>query len=287
MFGGFDPFSGFMQDTWLFDGATWSMVTSTAAPSARADCMLAQCDKDGSLLAFGGTGIDPATAENGFLADTWVWDGSEWSGLATLGPSARCSGATGFHAGLDQMVIFGGYSCAPDTPFLRDTWVWSGGLWVKQVPQHSPSPRSGAAMTFDTSLNQLLLFGGGNGSLVGDTWVWDGSEWNSIATKHAPSARMNAGMTFHTGLGATVLFGGIGLGSTTQSGLLDDTWAFDGEDWTQLKAGAPPPGGDCRCMFSGPTLEKAWLLCNRGGKTIDATTGQVGAGAYQLSAWTL
>src|ERR1051326_3485654 len=57
-----------------------------------------------------------------------------------------------------------------------------------------------------------------------------------------PSARSNASMAFDSTKGRTLLFGGAG--GTAGSSLLNDTWEWDGDNWTQVADIGPAARSD-------------------------------------------
>lgn len=102
-----------------------------------------------------------------------------------------------------------------------------------------PPARSGHAMTFDSATGQAILFGGTNGTAFGDTWALYDSTWTQLAPTNAPSPRSGHAMAYDVVNARTLLFGGGG--SSLASSRNDETWAFDGVDWTQLAPTASPP----------------------------------------------
>jgi hypothetical protein len=71
--------------------------------------------KRGQVIIFGGVGSD------GFLGDTWSWNGSEWRKLAETGPEPRGMGYLAYDQQRDRVVCFGGRKRWPDGD-LNDTW---------------------------------------------------------------------------------------------------------------------------------------------------------------------
>src|SRR5580658_4430142 len=67
LFGG-DSEGEYAQQSWIWNGATWTLV-SVAGPSSRAGAVMAPLN--GAVLLFGGMG--PSAT---ILSDTWSWDGS-------------------------------------------------------------------------------------------------------------------------------------------------------------------------------------------------------------------
>lgn len=60
--------------------------------------------------------------------DTWAWDGTRWSVVATVGPPERQWHAMASDAVRGEIVLFGGYQGARS----GDTWVWGR--------DHNPCP---------------------------------------------------------------------------------------------------------------------------------------------------
>ena len=91
-------------------------------------------------------------------------------------------------------------------------------------------------MAYD-GLNALtVLFGGisANG-LYDDTWTFDGHVWRVQHPLHHPGIRQGASMGFDPKSGRVILFGGY----VAEGQPLNETWAWQGNDWTQLDAPGP------------------------------------------------
>ena len=137
------------------------------------------------------------------------------------------------------MVLFGGNNSAG---VLGDTWTWNGvtKTWTQQNPAASPSARA-APMAYDTATQTAVLFGGnGNGSeCFTDTWTWNGTTWVQQFPASAPSARAGASMVYDATLGEIVLFGGDANNIWEDS--LNDTWTWNGTNWTEIYPATVPP----------------------------------------------
>jgi hypothetical protein len=140
-----------------------------------------------------------------------------------------------------NVVLFGGF--AGQTP-LDDTWTWNGAAWShRQGLTANPSARQGGAMAYDELKRQVILFGGLGGSAqTNDTWAWDGSGWQQLHPAHSPSPRDGASMSFDPAISAIVLYGGVD-NSTPMPSAINDTWAWNGSDWTALRPAQSPAGG--------------------------------------------
>jgi hypothetical protein len=227
VFGGFDA-TGYLNDTWVFDGSTWSPAATPNAPSPRAASAMAYDRVAGKLVLFGGF--------NGtqYLGDTWTWDGSAetWSEATpttlpdpvTL-PMMFTDPKTG-HAGM-----FGGYD---GSRYQLTTWRWSGTNWDNVNPPTSPSARGAAIIANDFAHKTVVMFGGLADVNPVNTWTWDGSDWTLQSTSAQPDSLYYAPAAFDPMLGKVVTFsGGSGLNTT---------WAWTGTDWILLPTVNTPLG---------------------------------------------
>lgn len=102
-----------------------------------------------------------------------------------------------------------------------------------------PPTRLFHGLAYDEASTRVVLFGGaGSGGALGDTWELDGDVWTQQAPTNSPAARQGHAMAYDRNLQRVLLFGG-GPGATAQR--TDETWAWDGVDWTQLTPAVSPP----------------------------------------------
>jgi hypothetical protein len=154
--------------------------------------------------------------------------------------------------------LFGGNPNQPAT-FFGDTWEWDGSYWT-QIEDTGPASRSGHAMVYDSDLQLTFLFGGAVvGANKNDTWQWNGEGWTQLADS-GPSPRFSHAMAFDPGRNRTVLFGGISSVSPEGAlNVLQDTWEFDGDTWTQQQD-AGPPGRGSHAMAYDPSTGRVVLF---------------------------
>lgn len=118
--------------------------------------------------------------------------------------------------------------------------------WTQLSPTNSPSPRIRAQISFDAAANRTVLFGGADNAAFppanfGDTWTWDGFDWSQQSPAASPSARFFGGMVYDVIRNVTVLYGGLSA-SMISTSYKNDTWEYDGTNWTQVTT-ANTPGG--------------------------------------------
>ncbi len=175
------------------------------------------------------------------LNDTWVWDGANWTEKSPqTSPPLRVYPAMAFDSAHGQVVMFGGQS--PPGAYLNDTWIWDGTNWTEMSPTTSPPPRLGHAMAYDAARGQVVLFGGFDPSANGlnDTWLWDGSNWHQESPATSPAVRGEHALAYDSAHGQVVLFAGY-YKSGIPAQPLQDTWTWNGSNWTQQTPSTSPP----------------------------------------------
>jgi hypothetical protein len=97
---------------------------------------------NGQMVMFGGADDTSVSA----LAETWLWDGKNWTQYTGLGaPPGRWGASAAAFDG--SIVLFGGTDENNDV--FGDTWTWSGCGWdpLDLEPDQGPPPRFDAAMS--------------------------------------------------------------------------------------------------------------------------------------------
>jgi hypothetical protein len=94
-------------------------------------------------------------------------------------------------------------------------------------------------MAFDLARRQTVMFGGAKDGTVNgglnDTWTWNGLDWTQQNPATVPPTRTWAPASFDLARGVVVMFGGrIHGGPVGPSGVQNDTWEWNGTDWTQI-----------------------------------------------------
>jgi hypothetical protein len=198
------------------------------------------------------------------MRERWLWTQKE-----DIGPRPRSGAAMAYEAARQRVVLFGG---GDDNGSFNDTWEWDGDAWT-QVADMGPSARQFCGMTYDDSRQRLVLFGGevmGFTQGNGETWEWNGREWTQVADM-GPPPRMGCAMSYDTVRHRVVLFGGFS-NLPPQPKYFDDTWEWDGTEWTQIADTGPSERGflpmvfdisrECLVLFGGydglETLGDSW-----------------------------
>ncbi len=134
--------------------------------------------------------------------------------------------------------MFGGF----DGSANGDTWEWDGTGWTKILALTAPQARSGHGIAYDPTRERVVMFGGlGAESVLQDMWEWTGTTWNELTPTTRPEARSNGVMTLDSNRGVVVLFGGTDPNAATGVAY-DDTWEWNGTNWTKIAADVHPAG---------------------------------------------
>ena len=132
--------------------------------------------------------------------------------------------------------------------------------WTAAVIQ--PDGRNCAAMAYDTTNGNALLFGGYDGSkYLNDTWSYNSTtgKWTKKNPATSPAARARHGMVYDADQGRFLMFGG-----TDASKLYDDTWTYTPSTgtWASVNPGTKP---SARSMFGMSYDSKSKLTVLFGG----------------------
>jgi hypothetical protein len=119
------------------------------------------------------------------LGDTWAWDGTAWTLLATGGPKL-CDAGLAFDARRGRLVMFGGRVADPAGPIQTDAlYELVGTAWQLIDTVERPAARFEHGMAFDSSRGRVVVTGGvtllpdRSIAPLDDTWEWDGTQWEN------------------------------------------------------------------------------------------------------------
>lgn len=266
LFGGYSVIDGSLDDTWTFDGSTWTQLHPAHSPPAVYQAQFAYEGTSGDLVLFGGCCASRTD-------ETWLFDGTDWSQANPVSsPPGRGDGAFVWDPATQSDVLFGGVG----SDITNDTWTWAHGTWTQQQPVDSPSARDRMGAAYDPTSGQVVVFSGFGGfrcvadqngndyctAHAPDTWTWNGNDWTQAATGVLPPGREQGAMAYDPTLGGVVLYGGFSEGGLA----LDDSWLFRGGTWQPLSPLASPDpgyGGRLASAPGGPTVYIGGLYDNQ------------------------
>ena len=194
-------------------------------------------------------------------------------------PFQRAGAALAFDPVEGLGVVFGGR--AANGTLLNDTWVNDGdfpGRWgaAPYTLHVAPPPLFDAAMTFDTTLNEFLLFGGSlaNGTAYNGTWVFSSFAWVDLSghLPAAPPADRSPTMAFDPATGEVLLVSSADPGAT---------WSFGSGGWTALPSSEWPTPTVNATAVEDPSLGGVLLF---GGQSVGSGSDPVNSTWTFLSA---
>ncbi|MEM7201764.1 MAG: kelch repeat-containing protein [Planctomycetota bacterium] len=90
------------NETWEWDGATWTQLFPSRQPSARSGHSMVYDSRRGVIVLFGGY-------DGSYRGEAFEWDGTTWTRRAGAGPGPRSDAAMAFDSGRGVVVLFGGF----------------------------------------------------------------------------------------------------------------------------------------------------------------------------------
>ena len=275
-----------MNDVWRLSSVggtnlSWSQVHPTGtAPAKRWGHSAGYDPSTNRMIIFGGAEGFSSPCAN----DVWVLTNANgnggtpaWMQLSPSGtaPPARTTQGGVYDSASDTLMIFGGQDCFSTT--FSDVWVLSNANGVSGTPTWTelslsggPGPRQAIeqSVVYDATTNELILFGGSNGSgtIFNDVWVLsnaNGSGGSPVWTQLSPAgtppaARGGNSAIYDPGTNRMTIFGGGG-----SSGLLGDTWVLTSANgqggtptWSQIASSSvnfPEPRANHTAVYNTST----------------------------------
>jgi len=219
------------------------------------------------VVLFGGSGLNT----------TWSYSGGNWTLLhPSRSPPGRVYATMSDDPADGEVVLFGGERVTPngtDLAILNDTWGFANGTWTNLTSTaHGPPARVGAMSAYDSTSEDVVLFGGENETtLLNGTWTFHAGRWTEVPTgTEAPTGRYSAGFADDPGDSGVLLFGGAPCDGSL-GGLCNDTWTFSDGAWTEHATRTQPSPRATAGIVYDPTFD------------ADALTGGVGFPCWVVS----
>jgi N-acetylneuraminic acid mutarotase len=200
----------------------------------------------------------------------------------------------------DRIIFFGG-NVKTLTANYTDTWSYdyNNNIWTEMHPTIHPPALAWPAMTYGSSADRILLFGGYiGGTGIGwtnsdETWIYDynSDTWTKKSPAISPPACSIGSMVYDSESDVFVLFGGF-RDSTFSAPLMDETWIYNltSNTWTNAAPSIHPSGrmgnsmtydseSDFVILFGGVdqsqrTLTDTWTYDTNTNTWINKTTSQ-------------
>lgn len=222
-FGGYRSQSGLRDDTWVWDGSTWSELQPEVAPSARRQPAMAYDEVRDEIVLFGGD-----VGEGVPNDETWVLVGDSWEQrFPAVSPPPSRGAEMVYDPVREEAVMFGGIE------FSSRTWIWDGANWHERKPAVSPAGRWVHGMAYDRTRRSVILTAGVTAHARGDTWAWNGTTWTKLVGDRMGKRSSPSMSSFGR---RVLLFGGRVDGQYTA-----DTFILRDRGWARLELQPTPP----------------------------------------------
>ncbi|HNT36336.1 MAG TPA: kelch repeat-containing protein, partial [bacterium] len=205
-------------------------MAQSSCPSPRIDFSMTF---DGeAILLHGGYSWDETMQSPMLMDDLWRWNGLVWAETEpSLRPARRLRHASCFDSVRNEVVLFGGM--LEDWNYAKDVWIWDGTNWFENTGDPGIL-RGEGHLSFDSARGVSVLY-------VGDiftertsqTWEFDGSEWTQRLTVDSPGPRLDTGFVYDASRQVCVLFGGVVRDERGADSANDETWEYDGINWSK------------------------------------------------------
>jgi hypothetical protein len=190
MFGGYDSFGTYRQDTWTWNGTAWTEVKPDDRPEHRAQSTMWYDPLAKKTIVYGGVGARNIDTHAKRYSDMWSFDGTNWTRITEAAtPGIRFAPQIAVDPNSNKVLLFGGLRVTIDdedhvTQFYdNDLWSWDGAssTWTEIQTDRAPGPRQNGAFEYDPASGKFVLFGGFYGNMyLSDRWLWDGQTWTVV-----------------------------------------------------------------------------------------------------------
>ncbi len=180
--------------------------------------------------------LDHDNCSSACLVEAWRW-------VRVREPGALGQMRAAYDAARGTVVMFGGKIAGGTSTNATSEWR---GYWrsdsdiVAPLPRDiEPQPAASFSLAYDHERRRTVLVGGTlNGTSLHEVLGWDGARWTRLAD--LPVALSDHTMAYDAKRKRIVLFGGRTLPLPATGGVLDETWEFDGVQWTKAAPSVRP-----------------------------------------------
>ena len=259
LFGGWDKNLYDKSDTWVYNYSCnlWTYMNPITHPIARDDHSMIFNSNLNCSFIFGGD----VNYENDNSWWMYNYSSNTWTSSTSI-PIARSDHLMVYDSTHNQIILFGGIDI--DHNHLYDTWIYtcSNNSWTKMKPLNQPSVWMGHSMVYDSTHDQVILFGGIDDAYNRnrDTWIYtySNNSWMEINPSTHPTARAYHTMIYDSKNDQVILFGG----SDNSYNILNDTWiyTYNNNSWENMNSITSPSVGMGHSMVYDSTHDQVILF---------------------------
>jgi N-acetylneuraminic acid mutarotase len=237
-----DPATGLIHatdETWFWVSNQWVQRMPAHHPPARSAHAMVYDAQRARVLLFGGRKESTdALGTWTHFNDLWQFKNGDWQQVETAtAPPAREFAGLAYDADRDRVIMFGGYNYKADgktSQAVFDTWEFDGSNWT-EVQNVGPSVNK-PLLVFDAARHETLLLGiDATAKTLMYRWDVPSKTWKSITPTTLPTCVNEGGAAYQAHNQRVIVTGGV---CSTTTPLIDETWEWDGGNWTKLETTA-------------------------------------------------
>ncbi|MGH7409432.1 MAG: kelch repeat-containing protein, partial [Candidatus Methylomirabilales bacterium] len=137
----------------------------------------------------------------------------------------------------ESYIVYDGARARP-VLMVDEVWELLGEDWARRFLGALPLVGAGECFAYDAGRGVTVALVSDYDSTLAETWEYGGGPWVQRFPASSPSRRIWCQMVYDSDRQRIVLFGGHTLG--TASGL-NDTWEYNGTNWTHATPQSSPP----------------------------------------------
>ena len=184
LFGGYNDVN-YVNETWTWDGTTWTQVKNNAAPARSHAAMWFDPNMHQTVI-YGGIGQRTTNDRIERYQDMWSFDGNGWTEMksVTNTPGQRYGAEVTVNPIDNKAYLFGGLKLIVDgakqsQEYENDLWVWDGKAqsWSQVNTPTTAGSRENGGLAYDPASNELVLAAGYAGYYRSDVWSLHNGDW--------------------------------------------------------------------------------------------------------------
>lgn len=185
MFGGRDTSRRSLDDTWTWDGDSWTEQHPATSPPGADAVAMGYDDQRHEVVLFESGGLPMFGNSLSTAVRTWAWDGSTWTPVATKHVPDVFAPAMALDPERHQLLLVGGANAQNPEMANQPRPVFQGGVVSGSNQMILPPPRpAGTPAPLSSRPPQPIhveISGSEGGQLINRnemvTWLWSGSDW--------------------------------------------------------------------------------------------------------------
>ena len=269
--GGVCTDSDSLDSTFSWDGTKWTKVDlGTTTPERTFGGAMAYDPNNQRLVLYGGT-----IAFGNIKVGTLAFHANQWGTvLDPYSPTPRSLPVVFSYPGSNVISVYAGQD---EGQSYDQFWTFANGQWTQVTGDNKPSTCDSPLGAYDSDRKVYEIV-----CQAGNVWSFDGTTWtNNKDSKDKPTVARLRSLAYDASLKKLVLFGGY-----DDTEFLDQTWLWDGTNWTRVKKNPPYLRAQATLWYD-PIAKKTIVYGGVGRKDKDSRVERFGdMWSFDGTGWT-